>query len=119
MGEGIKKRILVVDDNPQSRKLLKGILEWAGYNVVMVEGGDEAIEYLTTEQDFDLIITDILMPYMSKIELVEKLKDYKETKNIPILGISSYLTNKGDLEDDFLAKPIDTNLLLKKIKKLM
>lgn len=119
MGEGIKKRILVVDDNPQSRKLLKGILEWAGYEVVVVEGGDEAIEYLSVEQDFALIITDILMPYMSGIELVEKLKTYKETKNIPILGISAHLSEKGDLEDDFLAKPIDTNLLLKKVRKLI
>ena len=59
------------------------------------------------------------MPYMSGIELAEKLKTYKETKNIPILGISAYLSEKGDLEDDFLAKPIDANLLLKKVKKLI
>ena len=120
MGEGIKKRILIVDDNLQSRKLLKDILEWAGYEIVAVEGGDEAIEYLSIDQDFALIITDILMPYMSGIELVEKLKTYKETKNIPILGISAHMGKKGDLEtDDFLAKPIDTDILLKKVKKLI
>jgi CheY-like chemotaxis protein len=119
MGEGIKKRILVVDDNPQSRKLLEGILGQAGYEVVVVEGGDEAIEHLSIKQNFALIITDIMMPYMSGIELVEKLKTYKETKNIPILGISAYLSEKGDLEDDFLAKPIKADLLLKKVRGLI
>ena len=54
MGEGIKKRILVVDDNPQDRKLLKGILEGAGYEVVVAEGGDEAIDYLSIKHDFAL-----------------------------------------------------------------
>lgn len=119
MYESIKKRILVVDDNPQSRKLLEVILKQAGYEVVVVEGGDEAIEYLSIQQDFDLIITDILMPYMSGLELIEKLKTYKETKDIPILCISAHLSKKGDLEDDFLAKPIDTNLLLEKVRKLI
>ena len=120
MREGIKKRILVVDDDLKSRKLLKGILERAGYEVVVVEGGDEAIEYLSIEQDFALMIIDIMMPYMSGIELVEKLKTYKETKNIPILGISAHISKKGDLEtDDFLAKPIDTDILLKKVRGLI
>ena len=120
MGEGIKKRILIVDDDLKSRKLLKGILERVGYEVVVVEGGDEAIEYLSVEQDFALIIIDIMMPYMSGIELAEKLKTYKETNDIPILGISAYLTEKGDMEvDDFLAKPIDTDILLKKVRGLI
>ena len=120
MAESIKKRILVVDDDLKSRKLLKGILERAGYEIVAVEGGDEAIEFLSVEQDFALIITDILMPYMSGIELAEKLKTYKETKKIPILGISAHLSKREDIEvDDFLAKPIDIDILLKKVRGLI
>ncbi len=118
--EPVKKRILIVDDDYKSRKLLKDILEWKGYEVVVVEGGEEAIEYLSTDTDFDLIITDMLMPFMSGIELADKLKAYKETKNIPILGISAHLSLKGDIEvDDFLNKPINVDALLQKLDSLL
>jgi|Deesub1362B_J571_1020462.scaffolds.fasta_scaffold00061_90 CheY-like chemotaxis protein len=118
--EPIKKRILIVDDDYKSRKLLKDILEWKGYEVVVVEGGEEAIEYLSSDADFDLIITDMLMPFMSGIELADKLKAYKETKNIPILGISAHLSLKGDIEvDDFLNKPINVDALLQKLDSLL
>lgn len=120
MSEDLKKRILVVDDNLQSRKLFKEILECAGYEVVIVQEGDDALEYLSSDQDFDLIITDMLMPFMTGIELAEKLKSYRETKNIPILGTSAHLKEKHDIMvDDFISKPIDNNLLLEKVKKLV
>jgi CheY-like chemotaxis protein len=118
--EPIKKRILIVDDDLKSRKLLKDILEWKGYEVVTVEGGEEAIEYLSTDSDFDLIIIDMLMPFMSGIELADKLKTYKETRNIPILGISAHLSTKGDIEvDEFLSKPINVDKLIEKVKSLL
>jgi CheY-like chemotaxis protein len=120
MSEDLKKRILVVDDNLESRKLFKEILEYAGYEVVIVQEGDDALEYLSSDQDFDLIITDMLMPFMTGIELAEKLKSYRETKNIPILGTSAHFREKQDIMvDDFISKPVDNNLLLEKVKRLV
>lgn len=120
MSEDLKKRILVVDDNLESRKLFKEILEYAGYEVVIVQEGDDALEYLSSDQDFDLIITDMLMPFMTGIELAEKLKSYRETKNIPILGTSAHFREKQDIMvDDFISKPVDNNLLLGKVKRLV
>ncbi len=120
MGEDIKKRILVVDDNLESRELFNEILQYAGYEVVVVQEGDDVLDYLFSDQDFDLIITDMLMPFMTGIELAEKLKSYRETKNIPILGTSAYFREKQDIMvDDFIIKPIDANLLLEKVKKLV
>jgi CheY-like chemotaxis protein len=120
MAQAAKKRILVVDDNLQSRKLMKGILEFDGYEVVTVEGGEEAIEFLSMDKDIDLIITDMFMPFMLGVELVEHLKGDQNTKEIPLLGISAHLDKKGEVEvDDFINKPIVRELLLEKVKKLV
>lgn len=120
MSEDLKKRILVVDDNLESRKLFKEILEYAGYEVIVVQAGDDALEHLSKDEEFALIITDMLMPFMTGIELSEKLKSYRETRNIPILGTSAYFREKKDIMvDDFISKPVDNELLLKKVKKLV
>ncbi len=120
MSEDLKKRILVVDDNLESRKFFKEILEYAGYEVVVVQEGDDVLEHLSKDDEFALIITDMLMPFMTGMELSEKLKSYRETRNIPILGTSAYFREKEDMMvDDFISKPVDNELLLKKVKRLV
>ena len=120
MSEDLKKRILVVDDNLESRKFFKEILEYAGYEVVVVQEGDDALEHLSKDEEFALIIIDMLMPFMTGMELSEKLKSYGETGNIPILGTSAYFREKKDIMvDDFISKPVDNELLSKKVKRLV
>ncbi|GBD98450.1 CAI-1 autoinducer sensor kinase/phosphatase CqsS [bacterium BMS3Abin07] len=119
MDDEIKKRILCIDDDSRSRKIVKEILEWNGYEVVTANGADDALEFLSTDYDFDLIIMDILMPDMTGIDLAEKLRSSRETSGIPILGISAHLDEKGDMAvDDFLGKPLSHDALAEKVRRL-
>ena len=79
-------RILVVDDEEKIRKSLSGLLEDNGYEVVTAGSGPECLQTISA-QDFDLVILDIVMPEMSGIEVLQKIKEkYKDTEVIMISG---------------------------------
>lgn len=102
-------KVLVVDDEPQIAGLLKVCLEMHGMKVKEEYDGSKAYELFNTEQ-FDLVITDIMMPVMDGYELVEKIR---KQSNVPVL----FLTAKGDVldkikglnlgADDYIVKPFD------------
>ena len=74
--------------------LEKNILESAGFSVVVARDGDEALKRVSQEK-FDLIITDILMPKMDGFELTERLKKDKLYKDIPVIIVT---TREGDAD---------------------
>lgn len=79
-------RILIVDDEDQIRKLLRQILEMAGYQVVDAPDGRSAAA-LFRQEPTDLIITDIFMPEMGGIETIHEIRrDFPKTKIIAISG---------------------------------
>ncbi|MCF7811636.1 response regulator [bacterium] len=69
-----KKAILVVEDEPVERKLLVKVLQALEYEAIEAENGQQALDLLS-EKNIDLILTDVLMPVMSGIELLEKLRE--------------------------------------------
>ncbi len=119
MGKG--KTVLVVDDDPGSVELLKGILEKVGFEVASAKDGKEALTKLGITKP-SLMIVDVLMPEMDGFTFLKELKKNKETENIPVL----ILTIRKNMEDSFMAmgangflsKPIDTEILLETISKL-
>jgi len=108
-------RILIIDDERSIRNTLKDILEFEKHQVVLAENGRVGLE-TATSQYFDLIFSDIKMPEMDGIELLEALKE-KEVE-APVVMISGH----GNIETavecikkgafDFIEKPIDLNRLL-------
>ncbi|MBR5554614.1 sigma-54-dependent Fis family transcriptional regulator [bacterium] len=108
-------RILVVDDERSIRNTLKDILEVESYQVEVVESGVEALK-LIKESNYDLIFSDIKMPQMDGVELLQNIKQC--TPEIPVVMISGH----GNIETavdcikkgayDFIEKPIDLNRLL-------
>jgi len=111
------KKILLAEDEENFGSLLKNYLELSKYDVVWVQNGAEAYSHYMKE-DFDLCILDVMMPHMDGFTLGEKIK---KKKNVPFL----FLTAKGKKEDilkgytvgaeDYLTKPFDTEVLLRKI----
>lgn len=114
--------ILVVDDDKNTRKLLKAVLESEGYTVSLAENGEEALDVMDSEV-IDLVVLDIMMPKMDGYEFTKVLR--KSDNNLPILMASAKQLpadkRRGFIvgTDDYITKPIDEEEMLLRIKALL
>ncbi len=116
-------RILMAEDNPVNRKLALFMLTKAGYQLDMVEDGNEAVEtYLAAPDRYDLILMDIQMPRMDGREASRRIRA-KGFDGVPIIAMTAE-NMKGDREkcleagmNDYIAKPIRREVVFKMIKK--
>jgi len=117
-----RKRILLVDDAKTSIMMEQMILSRGTYDFLTAKDGLEAVETAVREQP-DLILMDIMMPKMDGLEACRQLKERDETREIPIIMV----TTRGEDESvekgfksgcsDYVAKPINSNELLSKVRK--
>lgn len=118
------KRVLVVDDDDRSRRLFELQLRAMGLSSVLANDGDEAMEILAGDHYFDLIITDVMMPYQTGFDLTKKLKEFKETKDIPVIATSAFHDWEKARADDelivdgFMPKPVSQEALKKEIERI-
>ncbi len=116
-----KKRLLVVDDEPELRKLLKTYLSKEGYEVEAVEDGSAMDQYLTSH-DVDLVILDLMLPGEDGLSIGRRLR---HQKNLPIIILSARgeeLDRIVGLEmgaDDYLTKPFNPRELLARIRSVL
>ena len=117
--------ILVVDDEQDIRHLIVLILEAAGYQVSQAESGMAALEILS-QQNFELVILDIMMPEMDGWEVCRQIKSRQQTKELPVLILtvrSQPLDRVIGLEvvhaDDYLTKPFERQDLLAAVERLL
>lgn len=89
-----KKRVLVVDDSITTRTLEKNILEQAGYDVTISVNGRDAWKLLGKQNDFDIVVSDVEMPYMTGFDLVEHIKKSDEHKHLPCILCTSLESDK-------------------------
>ena len=114
--------ILVVDDDKNTRLLLKAVLEKENYTVFTAQNGEEALEVMDREH-IDLAVLDIMMPKMDGYEFTKLLREGRN--NLPILMVSAKQLQedkrKGFLAgtDDYMTKPIDEEEMLLRIKALL
>ncbi len=118
----VSKRILVVDDDPDIRIMIKIMLEFKGYSVVTLERGETSEEMLMSGE-FGLVIMDMLLSGMNGVDICASIKQNKSISHIPIIMISAHPNAKATcLEagaDDFIAKPFDMQEILTAIGRLM
>jgi len=115
-GEG---SILVIDDDPKARDLIKRSLESEGHNVTVAEGGDEGIE-LARRIKPSLITLDIIMPGRDGWSVLQELKEDSELCEIPVIMISIINDKKMGLAlgaVDHLSKPVDRKKLKALVKR--
>lgn len=93
--EQAKKTLLIVEDDPLLTKMYKTKLESEGYGVVIAQDGLEGLN-VAKKGGIDLIILDIMMPQLSGIDLLEKLRKIPKGKNIPVV----VLTNLASKEEE-------------------
>ncbi|MBU4449580.1 MAG: response regulator [Proteobacteria bacterium] len=120
----MSKKILIVEDIPMNRRLIRDILTYQGYEVIEAENGKEAVR-IAREQKPDLIIMDLQMPVMSGYDAIKILKSDPVTKDIKIIAVTSFAMS-GDREkvlaagfDNYISKPINTRELPEMVKRLL
>ena len=118
------KKILLIDDDELILKVMNLILTIEGYNVIAVNNGKDALEKIEAEK-YDMVITDLMMPYSNGFEIISKFKQHPNALNVPIIVISSVGTESAIKEglnigaDDYIRKPIMPDELLIRIKRLI
>jgi DNA-binding response OmpR family regulator len=116
--------VLVVDDDPVILKLLEVNFEMEGFTVLVARDGEEGIEVARTDQP-DLIVSDIMMPKVSGLELVTALKGDPATSEIPIILLSAKAQNadvRSGLDagaDDYVTKPFEPLDLVDRVNRLL
>ena len=114
-------KILIADDEKEIRKILKLLLEGKGYDILEAEDGERAVEVLSENSDVDLCIMDIMMPRMSGVEAVEKIRAFSD---LPVLFLTAKSLESDKEEaygkggDDYLVKPFSPKELLLKVDAL-
>lgn len=117
-------KILIVDDCPTTRKLLSLYLTTRGYEVACAENGLDALEK-TGADSFDMIITDLNMPYMDGIELVKMIRKDPARAGMPVLVVT---TEKEPKEremamkagaDGYLVKPVTAEALIGSVRSVL
>src|SRR3954452_389192 len=114
-------KILVVDDDPHIRKLIRLYLENSQFTVVEAEDGQKALDYVAHTK-VDLMIVDVMMPRVNGIELTEDIRRYLD---IPILMVTAKGESMDKVKgfqagtDDYLVKPFDPVELVLRVKSLL
>ena len=120
----MSKKVLVADDEAHIRHVLGLKLANAGYDVVTAMDGEEALELCLAERP-DLVCTDLQMPYLSGLELSQKLQENDQTRRIPILMLTARgfelqpheMASAGVV--DMLSKPFSPREVLEKVQHLI
>ncbi len=118
------KQILLIDDDELILKVINRILTKEGYDVKTATNGKDALEMLES-QKFDLLITDIMMPYSNGYEVISKFKQHPNAVGVPIMVISSIGTEKAVREglnigaDEYLRKPIMPDELMIRVRRFL
>ncbi len=116
-----KTKILIVDDNQITLKLVTKYLESNEFEVTVASNGQECIVSVEKSRP-DIILLDVMMPKLDGYETIKQLKAKDETKDIPVIIVTALndVTNQvKSIEcgaDDFIPKPIEEKLLVSKIK---
>ncbi|NWB24137.1 EAL domain-containing protein [Pseudomonas sp. D4002] len=116
--------LLIVDDEPLVRKLLKMLLEDQGYLTLTASSGEEALSIVELQPP-DLILLDIMMPGMDGYEVARKLKSDKSMANIPIIMLSALGEHSARIlgleagAEDFLNKPVESAELWLRVRNLL
>jgi CheY-like chemotaxis protein len=116
-------KILIVEDDYTSFKYLNRLLKNSDFIILKAENGQQALDIVSNTPDIDIVLMDIRMPVMDGLEATKLIK--KIRPNLPIIAQTAYAFSQersivlSEGCDDYIAKPIEKNELLKLVKKYL
>jgi two-component system cell cycle response regulator DivK len=118
----MSRRILVVEDQEDNRRILRDLLTNAGYEIIEAENGEEALAAAARERP-DLILMDIQLPLLDGYEATRRIKADPGLRAIPIIVVTSYALSGDEGKaraagcDAYVTKPYSPRALLAKIRE--
>ncbi|HEY0152783.1 MAG TPA: response regulator [Longimicrobium sp.] len=122
--EPVMRRVLVADDEPHIGRIIQMKLEQGPYQVTLVSDGREALEVLKSDEPIDVVLLDIMMPYVTGLEVLAEARAMDHRRETPVI----ILTAKGQDADrhqalelgatDFFTKPFSPKKLLARVDEL-
>jgi DNA-binding response OmpR family regulator len=124
LGDSLTQSVLIVDDEPMARTLLRLMLVRAGFNVSEAEDGYDALKKVRQSQP-DIVLLDVMMPGMDGFTVCETLRNEKDTASLPVIMLSA----KTDLDSinkglrvgatKYLTKPISPEELTRQVREVL
>ena len=117
------KRILVVDDNPLNIKVLRRTIKDYGFDIEESHNGKDAIEKIELNNNYDVVLMDILMPVMNGEEAIKALKE-KQNFNTPVIALTADAASGSSVKytkmgfDDYIPKPFTKEIVSQKLYKV-
>ena len=118
----MRRRILVVEDQEDNRRILHDLLTSAGYEIIQAENGEEALAAAARERP-DLILMDIQLPVLDGYEATRSIKADPALRAIPVIVVTSYALSGDETKaraagcDAYVTKPFSPRALLAKIRE--
>jgi two-component system, cell cycle response regulator DivK len=120
----MSKRILVVEDQPDNRKIIRDVFARTDYEIVETENGEEALAAIAKVRP-DLILMDIQLPVMDGYTATRRIKADPALRSIPIIAVTSYALSGEEKKareagcDDYIPKPYSPRELLAKVRQYL
>jgi two-component system cell cycle response regulator DivK len=120
----MSKRILVVEDTEDNRRILRDLLTRAGFELIEATDGQSGVSMATAHRP-DLILMDIQLPIFDGYEATRRIKANPDTRNIPIIAVTSYALSGDETKalaagcDGYVAKPFSPRRILAMVQELL
>lgn len=115
-------KILMVDDEPRMRKIVRDFLTRQGYQVLEAGDGEEAVDIFFEEKDINLIILDVMMPKMDGWQVCREIRQYSK---VPIIMLTARADEKDELKgfdlgvDEYISKPFSPKILVARVDAVL
>lgn len=118
------RTILVIEDNPLNLKLVRDVLQHAGFTVVSAATGEEGV-IIATEQPPDLVLMDLQLPGITGTEALRRLRSHPSSRGVPVVAVTAFAMRKDRKLakdagfDGFVEKPISTRALPAQVERFL
>jgi two-component system cell cycle response regulator DivK len=120
----VSRRILVVEDQEDNRRILRDLLTSAGYELIEATDGEEGVRLAGAERP-DLVLMDVQLPGIDGHEATRRIKADPALRAVPIIVVTSYALSGDDVRareagaDDYVSKPFSPRALLAKVREYL